>query len=139
LKLYRLEGGWRQQTIYADVLWIILIAVKYYCASFLSNMIAEQIVKRKKQWPFIKILKTTITQILPFSLISNPVRVDGMKISINGKINGRDRSIHYLMSKLYKDLQATKAHPVFLKVDYSLSFANSKYGVFGIKVWISRL
>ena len=102
-------------------------------------MISEQIVKRKKQWPFIKILKTTITQILPRSLINDPARVDGIRISVNGKINGRDRSINYLICKFYKDLQSTKVHPIFLKVDYSLSFANSKYGIFGIKVWLSRL
>ena len=102
-------------------------------------MISEQIVKRKKQWPFIKILKTTITGILPKSLVNDPIRIDGLKISINGKINGRDRSIHYLISKLYKDLQPTKVHPIFVKIDYSLSFANSKYGIFGIKVWLSRI
>jgi len=97
-------------------------------------MISEQIVKRKKQWPFIKILKTTISDILPKSLINNPIRVDGIRISINGKVNGRDRAINYLVCKFYKDRQYTKVHPIFVKIDYSLSFANSKYGVFGIKV-----
>jgi ribosomal protein S3 len=127
-------GGWRQQVIYGDVLWIILISIKYYSSSFMSNMISEQIIKRKKQWPFIKVLKITIREVLPKNMINNPARLDGIRISINGKINGRNRSINYLIQKLYKDSQITKFHPIFLKIDYSMSLANSKYGVFGIRV-----
>lgn len=97
-------------------------------------MIAEQMVKRKKQWPFIKIVRSTITDILPKNMINNPIRIDGFRIGINGKINGRDRSINFLMYKYFRDSQVTKILPIFLKVDYSLSFANSKYGVFGIRV-----
>ena len=135
---YRFFQGWRQQSIYADIMWIILIAIKYYSSSFLSNMLAEQIVKRKKQWPFIKIVKAIIRDILPKSMVDNPIKIDGLRIGINGKINGRDRSINYLMWKYFKDRQISKIHPIYLKVDYSLSTANSKYGIFGLRVWISR-
>jgi hypothetical protein len=136
---YRFFQGWRQQSIYSDILWIILISIKYYSSSFFSNMLAEQIVKRKKQWPFIKIIRTIVREILPLNLTRNSIKVDGLRIGINGKINGRDRAINYLIYKYYKDKQISKIHQIYLKVDYSLSFANSKYGVFGIRVWISRL
>lgn len=136
--LHRFFQGWRQQSIYADILWIILIAVKYYSSSFLSNMIAEQIVKRKKQWPFIKIVRTIVREVLPKSLTENPIKIDGFRIGINGKINGRDRSINYLIYKYFKGMHISKIHQIYLKVDYSLSLANSKYGVFGIRVWLSR-
>ena len=136
---HRFFQGWRQQSIYADVLWIVIISVKYYSAIFLSNMLSEQIVKRKKQWPFIKIIRTVVKEVLPKNLMKDSRKVDGLRIMINGKINGRDRSTSYLIYKFYKDKQISKIHQIYLKIDYSLSFANSKYGVFGIKVWISRL
>jgi hypothetical protein len=136
---YRFFQGWRQQSIYADVLWIVIISVKYYSAIFMSNMLSEQIVKRKKQWPFIKIIRTVIREVLPRNLMKDPKKVDGLRVLINGKINGRDRSTSYLIYKFYKDKQKSKIHQIYLKVDYSLSFANSKYGVFGIRVWISRI
>ncbi len=136
---YRFFQGWRQQSIYADVLWIVIISIKYYSAIFMSNMLSEQIVKRKKQWPFIKIIRTVIREVLPKNLMKDPKKVDGLRVLINGKINGRDRSTSYLIYKFYKDKQKSKIHQIYLKVDYSLSFANSKYGVFGIRVWISRI
>jgi hypothetical protein len=30
-------------------------------------------------------------------MVDNPIKIDGLRIGINGKINGRDRSINYLM------------------------------------------
>ena len=68
-------------------------------------MLSEQIVKRKKQWPFIKIVRTVVREVLPKNLMKNPIKVDGLRISINGKINGRDRSTNYLIYKFYKDKQ----------------------------------
>ncbi len=97
-------------------------------------MLAEQIVKRKKQWPFIKIVRMVVREVLPINLTKDPIRINGLRIGINGKINGRDRAINYLIYKFYKDKQRSKIHQIYLKVDYSLSFANSKYGVFGIRV-----
>ena len=46
---HRKMGGWRQQTIYVDVIWTVIIAVKYCSSSFFADMIAEQIIKRQKQ------------------------------------------------------------------------------------------
>jgi hypothetical protein len=135
---YRIMGGWRQQTIYADFLWIVFISIKYFCSSFMVDMISEQLIKRKKQWGFVKRLRSTINDILPL-YFSNPKIIDSIRISINGKINGKDRSSNFLIYKYYKDKQIAKIYWIILKVDYGLIQAKSMYGSFGIRIWLSRL
>jgi hypothetical protein len=133
-------SGWRQQTIFSDILWTFLISVKYSCSSAMSDMISEQISKRQKHWGFIRRLKACLNDILPETkLYESPISLDGLRISINGKINGKDRAIAYLFYKFYKDKQISKLYWIDLKVDYSLTYVFSWYGSFGIKVWISKI
>ena len=102
-------------------------------------MIGEQIIKRKKHWGFIKRVRSSVNEILPSYFGNNPMLIDGIRISINGKINGKNRSTNHLIYKYYKDLQITKLYWITLKVDYSLIQAKSMYGSFGIRVWFSRV
>jgi len=62
-----------------------------------------------------------------------------IKISINGKVNGRDRSINYIFFKKVKDKQKPRTHQLYLKINYGFREALSKYGVFAIKIWFSRI
>ncbi len=135
---HRIMGGYRQQTIYADFLWIVFISIKYFCSSFMIDMISEQLIKRKKQWGFVKRLRSTINEVLPF-YFSNPRVIDSIRISINGKINGKDRASNFLMYKYYKDKQIAKIYWLILKVDYGMIQAKSRYGSFGIRIWLSRI
>lgn len=135
---YRIMGGYRQQTIYTDFLWIVFISIKYFCSSFMIDMISEQLIKRKKQWGFIKRLRSTINEVLPF-YFSNPRIIDSIRISINGKINGKDRANTFLIYKYYKDKQIAKIYWIILKVDYGMIQAKSRYGSFGIRIWLSRI
>jgi len=132
-------GGWRQRIIYNDVIWTFFIATKYYAYSYLADMIAEQIVKREKHWPFIKRIRFILTELLDPFYRAFFRHIDGFRISINGKINGKDRAINYLFYKDYKINQISKINWLDLKVDYSLIQADSWYGSFGIRVWISRV
>lgn len=138
IKRYSAMGGWRQQIIYNEVVWSFFIATKYYSSSYLADIIGEQIVKREKHWPFIKRIRFILVDLLiPFYKMY-PRHIDGFRISINGKINGRNRAIRYLFYKYYKKDQISKIHWIDTKVDYSLVGADSWYGSFGIRVWISR-
>ena len=140
IKNNRKMGGWREQTIYADILWTILISVKYFSSSCFADMLSEQIIKRKKQWGFIKKIRACVCEMWPSSgLINPPYKVYGFKVNVNGKINGRDRSISHVIQKRQKDYQKIKFFWIRLRVDYSLRQAKSKYGSFGLRVWISRL
>jgi ribosomal protein S3 len=68
-------------------------------------------------------------------LYKKPFVVDGIRISVNGKINGRDRSINHLIFKTsLKDNQLTKIDWLCLKVDYSCIQAKSRYGSFALRV-----
>jgi len=72
-------------------------------------MLAEQIIKRKKQWTFIKRIRACICEMWPVSgLITQIYETYSIRISINGKVNGRDRSIAHLMQRLHKDKQIIK-------------------------------
>jgi len=56
----------------------------------------------------------------------------GVQIGIIGKISGRARAGQYYIVRGFKPALRN----IGLKVDYSHSISNSKYGIFGIHVWI---
>ena len=136
---YRIMGGWREQTIYSDILWVIILSVKYCTSSFFADMIKEQLIKRKKQWGFIKRIRSTIKDLVPKYFSINPFILYSLQIVINGKVNGKLRSNSFWMAKLFKDKQVIKTQWISIKTDYGCVQALSKYGSFGIKVWISRI
>jgi hypothetical protein len=139
VKKYSSIGGWRQQIIFNDIVWSFFIAVKYYSSSFLVDTMVEQLIKREKHWPFIKRLRFILIDVLTPFYKSFFRHLDGFRISINGKINGKDRAVRYLFYKDYKKNQISKVNWIDLKVDYSVMQADSLYGSFGIRVWISRV
>jgi hypothetical protein len=139
IRKYSSMGGWRQHIIFNDILWSFFISLKYYSSSYLVDTIVEQIIKREKHWPFVKRLRFILTEILTPFYKAFFRHLDGFRISINGKINGKDRAIRYLLYKDYKQNQISKINWLDLKVDYSLMQSDSWYGSFGIRVWISRV
>jgi len=57
-----------------------------------------------------------------------------VKISINGKVAGRDRAINYIFFKKIKDNQKPRIHQLYLYVNYGFREVLSKYGVFAVKI-----
>jgi ribosomal protein S3 len=57
-----------------------------------------------------------------------------IKVSINGKINGRNRTINHIFFKKIKDKQSPRTHQIYLYVNYGFREVLSKYGIFAIKV-----
>jgi len=67
-------------------------------------------------------------------IIKKPHVIHSIRVSINGKINGRDRSINHLFAKYLRVDQVSKVNQLFLKIDYALMQAKSLYGSFGIRI-----
>lgn len=105
---------------------------------FLANMVAEQIVKRKKQTDYILKIKLLINSRLPFLNLSTknviPKVINGIKILINGKLNGRDRTKLIRILKYNTNFQIFKFFDSRFIKEYAFKQANSKYGSFGIKI-----
>jgi hypothetical protein len=62
-----------------------------------------------------------------------------IKLSINGKVNGRNRAINYIFFKKNKDQQKPRLHQNYLHVNYGFRESISRYGVFAIKAWFIRI
>ena len=58
---------------------------------------------------------------------------EGIKVQISGRLNGAEMA----RSEMYKDGR-TPLHTFRADIDYSLSEAQTTYGLIGVKVWICR-
>jgi len=141
-KLYIKYAGlrtWHRRLMYCDVMWTLLISIKYYCSSFLADMIRDQLfLKKKKHWGLIKLVRRNINDLFYYSFVS-PYIIHGLRVGIHGKINGRDRSIVHTFMKRTKESYETKLYWMDLKVDYSRLYIDHKVGTITIRVWISRI
>jgi hypothetical protein len=55
-------------------------------------------------------MRIAVNDMLNSYFHNNVLLIDGLQISVNGKINGRDRSINHLIYKYYKDMQISKLY-----------------------------
>lgn len=93
--------GRKGKSIFVDLMLIFIISIIYSSSSFLTDMIGEQILQRRKHWYFLGKLKSIINSLPAY--FSSSIVLDGLRILVNGKINGKDRSINHLMYKYFKD------------------------------------
>ena len=77
--------------------------------------------------PFRRVLKSTVEKVMANR------DVQGVRISISGRLNGAEMSRREEVKKGRIPLQTLRAD-----IDYSHEEANLPYGVLGIKVWIYR-
>lgn len=92
------------------------------CAVIVAQGAAEQIERRM---PFRRVLKQIIDRVY------NNKEVEGVKISIAGRLGGVEMSRTEWLSKGKIPLQTIRAN-----IDFGKAEAHTKYGVIGIKVWI---
>ena len=93
-------------------------------AAIVAHMVAEGLEKRM---PFRRILKQTVDKV-----IANR-DVDGVRISVSGRLGGAEMSRREQIKKGRIPLQTFRADIDFARVEASLP-----YGAIGIKVWIYR-
>lgn len=98
-------------------------------SSLLSKFISTHLAKSKKKHNFfLKFLKTTLTlfENNPFS------NVKGIKIRVNGRLNGRPRAKH----KIINIGNGVPAISLKSNINYAESTAFTSNGTLGVKVWI---
>lgn len=93
-------------------------------AGIVGQMVREQLEKRM---PFRRVLKSTVEKVMANR------DVEGVRISISGRLNGAEMSRREELKKGRIPLQTLRAD-----IDYAAIEANLPYGVLGIKVWIYR-
>lgn len=110
---------------YINILCILVL--KKNSAKLLSELIAFQFSVIKRHNFFLNFLKRSLTLMVnsKFSLIN------GIKLLISGRINGRPRSSSRIIQIGKVPLQTFDA-----KIDYFQSTAFTLYGTFGVKVWV---
>lgn len=93
-----------------------------------AGVVAAQVVEAlERRMPFRRVLKSTIEK----SMANK--EVEGIKISISGRLNGAEMSRKEYLKKGRIPLQTLRAD-----IDYREMRANLPYGVIGVKVWIYR-
>lgn len=93
-------------------------------AAIVAQMVVEGLEKRM---PFRRVLKQTVEK-----AIANR-DVQGVRISISGRLGGADMSRREELKKGRIPLQTLRAD-----IDFARERANLPYGVIGVKVWIYR-
>jgi small subunit ribosomal protein S3 len=93
-------------------------------AGIVSQMVREQLERRM---PFRRVLKSTVEKVMANR------DVEGVRISISGRLNGAEMSRREEIKKGRIPLQTLRAD-----IDYAHAEAILPYGVLGIKVWIYR-
>ena len=98
-------------------------------AKLLADFIAIQIRYMRRHTILLTFLRRSLTLLLKSELSS----VNGVKIIIKGRFNGKLRAKKQLISIGSIPIQTLRA-----SIDYSDSTAYTPYGSFGVKIWISE-
>lgn len=92
-------------------------------ATLIAKYIAEQLEKRI---PFRRVVKQTIKKVQFTS-------IRGVKIQVSGRLNGID-----IARSEWKREGKVPLHTLNANIDYTHQYAETVYGVIGIKVWLFR-
>jgi hypothetical protein len=121
---------YRQNEFFKEGVSILFMSTtENQMADLLSQFISTHLSKSKKKHNFfLKFLKTTLTlfENNPFS------NVKGIKIRINGRLNGRPRAKH----KIINIGNGVPAISLKSNINYAESTAFTANGTLGVKVWI---
>jgi len=103
-------------------------------AFFLANILSSKLhkmrsrVDRKSQARFLVFVNNLLTH----TFNNNSIKIKGIRVNINGRVNGVPRSKSWCASEGKMSLQRIDA-----KIDYYYLPSQTVYGTFGIKVWIN--
>ena len=106
---------------------LFLSVYKKNTSKLLTNFIAMQLKKIKKQKFFMTFLKKTLTLFLN----SNFSKVKGIRIKIKGRLNGVPRAKHKIIN--VGDIPVQTINAI---LSYSESTIHNSSGSYGIKVWV---
>ena len=106
---------------------LFLSVYKNNTSTLLTNFIAMQLKKIKKQKFFMTFLKKTLTLFLN----SNFSKIKGIRIKIKGRLNGVPRAKHKIIN--VGDIPVQTINAI---LNYSESTIHNSSGSYGIKVWV---
>ena len=114
-----------QETIHA----LLVIATNPFSANLLNKIITNFLTENKKQHNFfLSFIKKSLIILIKTRLS----KINGVKIIINGRLNGRPRARKTLITIGTVPQQSIKN-----KIDYAESTAYTKNGTFGVRSWIA--
>lgn len=93
-------------------------------ARLVAQSVAEQLERRM---PFRRVLKQTLEKVI------NESGIEGIKISVGGRLGGAEIARTEHMSRGKIPLQSLRAD-----IDYAHAEAHTTYGVIGVKVWLYK-
>ena len=93
------------------------------------KFLAQQFQKTKRQNFLLKFVRQVFTSLLHSSFS----KYKGIKIVVNGRLNGAPRSKHKIVS--IGDVPVTSIDD---KIDYAQTFCHNSNGSLGIKIWMSE-
>jgi hypothetical protein len=102
----------------------------FFLASILSNKLRNMRSRseRKKQKSFLLFIKLFLVNLLS----QNLVHIQGLRVSVKGRVNGVPRSKNWVVSEGKMALQRINA-----TIDYYYLPSQTPFGTFGIKVWVN--
>jgi len=127
--LIKLKPFFKNQNFQKLIHSLIVVITNPCSSALLNKLITNYLSENKKQHNFfLSFLKKTLTTLIKTRLS----RIKGIKIVINGRLNGRPRA----RKTLIKIGEIPQQSMVKL-IDYNESTAYTKNGTFGVKSWIA--
>lgn len=106
---------------------IFFLSLKFRVTYLLSTYLTIMIEKREKHFEFFTILKRVMSTIK-----ISEFNLSGLTIGLYGKVNGKDRAYRYFIHKFLKP--SVRKQTMILNSE--LSHCYSRYGVFGVRIWM---
>lgn len=117
------RGNWNLSLNNQNTQTLVLRAKsRYQSAQFLANYFGWKLQRRSR-------VTSLMTQVLKHGFRRSFIR--GIRISCSGRINGQDKA-----KTIVKMIGKTPLQVFRARVDYGTKEIITKYGVFGIKVWV---
>ncbi len=120
----------RWNPLFWKTISFLICSFKYRNTALLSLSIARTFERNHKHFLFMSYFKKILNLLFLYYYRRDFGIVRGYIIEINGKFNGKNRSKKKLISNGRMPLSMFDSN-----ISYSTSEANTKYGIFGIKVW----
>lgn len=115
----------RKNMIYFLV--IFFLSLKLRASYLLSKYLTITIEKREKHFEFFTVLKRVMSV-----LSISEFNLSGLTIGLYGKVNGKDRAYRYFIHKFIKPSVRKQC----MILNSELSHCYSRYGVFGVRIWM---
>jgi hypothetical protein len=127
--LIKLKPFFKNQSFQKSIHSLIIVITNPCSSALLNKLIANYLTENKKQHNFfLSFIKKALSILIKTRLS----KIKGIKIVINGRLNGRPRARKTLIK-----IGTIPQQSMVTSIDYNESTAYTKNGTFGIKSWIA--